>query len=312
MKTLVNVKAVLLSLMLFALSNNIFALEPIPYIDENGDTQYVTNYKILTGKETKLTRGWYVIKDSIEFDIPKWEEIEVFGNVHIVMMDNSVCVINGGGGFNGYESGSTMSIYSQSHGDDEGKMIFDIHDLFFFMLWKLNIYGGCFTLDGYNKISDVGVVANYAVLKDCTIDAHCGFLVGDLTTDGVDLTVKAVETALSTNHWTIKNTDQTPVINISGWENNNVGSDVELPEGMEMTIGKDKYKGTISPEVINDSEGFSVSAGSDSPTVIESVQSEWSASQGREGWFTLNGVRLANKPIEKGIYIHNGRKVVVK
>lgn len=29
-------------------------------------------------------------------------------------------------------------------------------------------------------------------------------------------------------------------------------------------------------------------------------------------WYTLNGLRLDKKPTQKGIYIHNGRKVVIK
>ena len=152
------------------------------------------------------------------------------------------------------------------------------------------------------------------MLKNCTvnINAYVGLTGINLTTDGVDLTVKAERAALSMSEWTIKNTDQTPVINISGWEDNNVGNDVVLPEGMEMTIGEEKYTGTISAEVINGSKGFSVDAGSENPTMIENVQSEWNASQSREGWFTLDSVHLTDKPTEKGIYIHNGRKVFVK
>ena len=29
-------------------------------------------------------------------------------------------------------------------------------------------------------------------------------------------------------------------------------------------------------------------------------------------WYTINGVKLAGKPTTKGLYIHNGRKEVVK
>ena len=29
-------------------------------------------------------------------------------------------------------------------------------------------------------------------------------------------------------------------------------------------------------------------------------------------WYTINGVRLNSKPTQKGLYIHNGRKVVIK
>ena len=31
-----------------------------------------------------------------------------------------------------------------------------------------------------------------------------------------------------------------------------------------------------------------------------------------EGWYTLNGVKLQAAPVEKGIYINNGKKVVIK
>lgn len=31
-----------------------------------------------------------------------------------------------------------------------------------------------------------------------------------------------------------------------------------------------------------------------------------------DGWYTLNGVKLQNAPVEKGIYINNGKKVVIK
>jgi hypothetical protein len=29
------------------------------------------------------------------------------------------------------------------------------------------------------------------------------------------------------------------------------------------------------------------------------------------GWFTLDGRRLADKPTLRGIYLHNGKKVIV-
>ena len=31
-----------------------------------------------------------------------------------------------------------------------------------------------------------------------------------------------------------------------------------------------------------------------------------------EAWYTLNGVRLNGKPTKKGIYINNGKKIVIK
>ena len=31
-----------------------------------------------------------------------------------------------------------------------------------------------------------------------------------------------------------------------------------------------------------------------------------------EAWYTLDGVRLSGKPSKKGLYINNGKKVIVK
>ncbi len=31
-----------------------------------------------------------------------------------------------------------------------------------------------------------------------------------------------------------------------------------------------------------------------------------------EGWFTIDGIKLPAEPTESGVYIHNGKKVVVK
>jgi hypothetical protein len=32
----------------------------------------------------------------------------------------------------------------------------------------------------------------------------------------------------------------------------------------------------------------------------------------KEGWYTLDGLKLQGKPTAKGIYIHNGRKYIIK
>lgn len=31
-----------------------------------------------------------------------------------------------------------------------------------------------------------------------------------------------------------------------------------------------------------------------------------------EGWYTIDGVKLNAQPVQKGIYINNGKKVVIK
>ena len=50
-----------------------------------------------------------------------------------------------------------------------------------------------------------------------------------------------------------------------------------------------------------------------STTTIGSINADNAASkQNVDGWFTLNGVKLQGAPTEKGIYINNGKKVVIK
>ena len=46
-------------------------------------------------------------------------------------------------------------------------------------------------------------------------------------------------------------------------------------------------------------------------TEIETINADGVA-VAKDGWFTLNGVKLQGMPTEKGIYINNGKKVVVK
>ena len=46
-------------------------------------------------------------------------------------------------------------------------------------------------------------------------------------------------------------------------------------------------------------------------TVIRGINADAETFSG-EGWYNLNGVKLQNVPAEKGVYIQNGKKVVIK
>ena len=48
----------------------------------------------------------------------------------------------------------------------------------------------------------------------------------------------------------------------------------------------------------------------DEPTAISFVHDDAAFENGK--WYTLSGVELPQKPTEKGIYIFNGHKVVIK
>ena len=44
------------------------------------------------------------------------------------------------------------------------------------------------------------------------------------------------------------------------------------------------------------------------PTTISFTQTDFS----QEGWYTLSGIKLSGKPDQKGVYIFNGKKYVIK
>ncbi|MBQ7420687.1 MAG: leucine-rich repeat protein [Prevotella sp.] len=61
-------------------------------------------------------------------------------------------------------------------------------------------------------------------------------------------------------------------------------------------------------------EGFEIDFESDATeaTGIQTIDNEQSVVDGAAAWYTLDGVRLNAEPTQKGVYIKNGKKVVVK
>ena len=51
---------------------------------------------------------------------------------------------------------------------------------------------------------------------------------------------------------------------------------------------------------------------SDGTTAIKEVDAQTMNEIAADGWYTLNGVKLQSVPTEKGVYINNGKKVVIK
>jgi len=46
--------------------------------------------------------------------------------------------------------------------------------------------------------------------------------------------------------------------------------------------------------------------------IVEIDNGQWTIDNLAGGWYTINGTPLTQKPATKGIYIHNGVKVVIK
>lgn len=91
------------------------------------------------------------------------------------------------------------------------------------------------------------------------------------------------------------------------------------PSG-KVTLGFFKPKGSDLPansaylysryDVTNDAQGFAIFFDDDTPTAIDAVETAATADDNAP-YYSLQGVRYAGKPAA-GIYIHNGKKVIIK
>ena len=86
--------------------------------------------------------------------------------------------------------------------------------------------------------------------------------------------------------------------------------DIQIADYVRVKLGDKEYLSSI-PYDITDVENITkMSTHYDEGLVaIESVSKKLEES---DMWYTLTGVRLATEPIERGVYIHNNRKVIVK
>lgn len=94
-------------------------LTDIAYIDENGNEQTLTKYNILTGNETALDAGWYVVLNDITYT----NSLQISGDVHIVLTDDYTMSIGttenyiDGKGIDKAETNkANLTIYGQTSG----------------------------------------------------------------------------------------------------------------------------------------------------------------------------------------------------
>ncbi|WP_297701827.1 MBG domain-containing protein [uncultured Fibrobacter sp.] len=122
-------------------SFSIRELTDIAYIDANGSEQTLTKYNVLTGNETALDAGWYVVLNDITYT----NSLQISGDVHIVLTDDYTMSIgttensiNSYGITKDYNGKASLTIYGQSTGT--GKL--DIY------AWDKAIYADNVTLNG--------------------------------------------------------------------------------------------------------------------------------------------------------------------
>ena len=81
--------------------------------------------------------------------------------------------------------------------------------------------------------------------------------------------------------------------------------------GQSFNINGERAKFTKSSAATAPEFNFFIEEEDGTVTAIQSISTEGVATPA-EGWYTLKGVKLQGAPTEKGIYVRNGKKVVIK
>ena len=117
-------------------------VENIPYIDENGNTAYCTNYTVLDNTMTTISAGWYVVNSDVTFSGKLSTDVSstVDNTVNIILCDGATLTAN-----NIYPNGNTdyLRIYGQSQGTGTANISGGI-----LASSSLKIYGGTINAAG--------------------------------------------------------------------------------------------------------------------------------------------------------------------
>ena len=81
-------------------------------------------------------------------------------------------------------------------------------------------------------------------------------------------------------------------------------------KGSAVTVGATRAYLQLPEESTGDAHIF-IEEPDGSTTAISIVAADETVAA-KDGWYTLNGVKLNDAPVEKGVYINNGKKVVIK
>lgn len=126
------------------------AANSVFYIDEDGTTKCCTNYKVLTGEESELDGGWYVVNDDVTYT----GTVTLNGDVNIILCDSKTMNIGtkqsriSDSGICEYDNTlRILNIYGQSgqtgrlnvYNDDSNKAAVDLK--------SYNQYGGNVNID---------------------------------------------------------------------------------------------------------------------------------------------------------------------
>ena len=180
---------------------------PVTYIDENGVEQTITEYKLLTGNETEIGSGTFVVNKNVSYTKP----LKITGNTKLILCDDCTMSVYCGGKdytyiyFSDPENEGEfydLSIYGQSKNTGtlsisrnySQKELRDIKEIPY---WDIGL-----------NIPDNGLYGKNAnvTLNGGTVDVNCfnnAIVTKSFTLNGGTLKSKCNETALSTDMFTM-------------------------------------------------------------------------------------------------------------
>lgn len=309
-------------IVLFMFSLVSYANEPVKYINGEGKECYVEKYRVVTSEDTVLTSGWYVVRDEVSLNVLK--HVELRGKVNLLLTDDCLLSISSMDvGMEGYVFFSTLNIYSQSLGEHMGrlKICLGLSDREAISTTYLNLYGGNIDIVGEGIIgfytSEATVYAGNVNFGNSAI----GFYAHDVKLCGGYLTINPDDSpygGMLIQCWHCLTIDYS-------YADLDVDScrisvcELVISDGITIVLDGMEYSGTYSDNFFSSGVIATVSvdalAKNDDDNADEVLDvRNIVVSEGKtfSGWYTLGGVRLTDKPTASGIYIHDGRKVVVK
>ena len=290
--------------------------ENVSYKDENGDDQNCNNYTVLTGSETSLNPGWYVVNGNITFR--NSVILNGSGEYHIILTDGKTMQIgeSSGSGINdgvglgcAYDDSSkddiNLYIYAQSSGNSAG---------------QLNIYDSKNSDFDRSQIGDA-INVDELTINGGTINAiangQCNYAInsaGNIIINGGNITANARKDVGENDNygWAIHSAGNLTINdgNVTAQSGGGNGHAVVVGDNGSFTINNGKLTAVATG---SDGDGLNV----DGNININGgeIKAE-SRSDGEGGGFgintagdiAINGGQVTAKGVEAGIYASNSKK----
>ena len=170
----------------------------------------------------------------------------------------------------------------------------------------------------FDRLQTTGDKLSFKISMDA-IPAYTPFLVKvdaavdfkDVVFEKVDIVAPAAKTEANDVWKVVSTIDKGDVTGLVYWLNRkDDGINLGRNSSGAPFNGFDAYITTISGQPASEARIY-IEEADGSTTAISAIAADGQLVSA-EGWYTLNGVKLQGVPTEKGVYIQNGKKVVIK